>query len=161
MTALIPFRTQRSEGVADNTKAKFSDMMEQTRNILSANPMISPQMEKFWEAQDRMLQETEAYSQAWFKRRHEATQAALDAVQKMNGKKADSSATVQAMADWQHGSIQRMTKDMQQWFDLCTTCVGQMTQAEVEAGQKGAEEAAKTAKSAAKSAQNNKKATPV
>ncbi|WP_093026714.1 hypothetical protein [Ruegeria marina] len=131
--------------------------MEQARGMMAVNPAIAPQMEHFWKAQDRILSETEAFSKAWFKRRHEAAQSALDAVRKLNGDAADPSAAIRAMADWQQNSFKRVAEDMQQWVELCANCTGRMAEAEAEAGKEGAEEVAKRTKSAA----NTKHSTPV
>ena len=79
----------------------LADMMQQARGMFAVNPMIAPQQEHFWKAQDRILEEAEAYSKAWFARRHEATQSALETVHKISGNGSDPSAALQAMANWQ------------------------------------------------------------
>jgi len=133
-----------------NESTKVGDVMEQARTMLALNPVVGPQMEQFWKAQDGILKETEAFSKAWFKRRHEAATTALETVQTTNGNGPDPTAAMRAMVDWQQGSFQRLVDDMQEWVDLCSRCAGRMTQAESEAGKEGAEKAAKRAKSAAK-----------
>ncbi len=135
--------------MADDT-TKVGDVMEQARTMFALNPMAGPQMEQFWKAQDGILKETEAFSNAWFQRRHDAAKTALEAVQAANGNGADPSAAMRAVVDWQQGSVQRMADDMQDWVDLCSRCAGQVTQAESDAGKQGAEKVAKRAKSAAK-----------
>ena len=114
-------------------------------------------MEQFWKAQDAILEETEAFSKAWFERRHEATRQAVEAVRKLNGEGgggADPTAAMRAMAEWQQGSLRRMAQDMQEWVELCSRCAARVTDAEVEAGKKGAEKLATRAR-------NRKQATPV
>lgn len=140
----------------DTTKA-FSDLMSQARGMLAVNPMIAPQMEQFWKAQDEVLEEAEAYSKAWFERRHDAAQSALETVRKVGGNGADPAAAMQAMVEWQQHSFQRMAEDMQQWVDLCTRCAARVSDAEMEAGKESLEELEKRTKSAAK----QKHATPV
>lgn len=142
--------------MADESK-KVGDLMEQFQGMLALNPAIGPQMEEFWKAQDRILEEAEAFSKAWFERRHDAARTALEAVRKANGNGSDPSAAMQAMVDWQQQSFRRMASDMQEWVELCSHCAARMTQAEIEAGKDGADESAKRAKSAAKTT----KATPV
>ena len=65
------------------------DLMERTRSgpcSRAAPPAErSRRMEQFWKAQDAILEETEAFSKAWFERRHEATRQAVEAVHKLNG----------------------------------------------------------------------------
>lgn len=142
--------------MADKSKI-VGDLMEQARGMFALNPVAEPQMKKFWEAQDGILEEAEAFSRAWFERRHEAAKKALEAVKTANGNGSDPSAAMRAMVDWQQGSFQRMTDDMQEWVDLCSRCAGRLTQAEAEVVKEGTEKVAKGAKSAAKSQQ----ATPV
>ncbi len=135
----------------------LAEMMQRTKGMFAVNPMIAPQQEHFWKAQDRILDETEAYSKAWFARRHEAARSALETVHRISGNGSDPSAALQAMANWQQGSFKRMAEDMQQWVDLCTTCAGRVAEAEVEAGREGADELARRSKSVA----GTKHATPV
>lgn len=142
--------------MADESQ-KVGDLMEQMQGMLALNPAIGPRMEEFWKTQDRILEEAEAFSKAWFERRHDAARTALEAVRKANGNGSDPSAAMQAMVEWQQQSFRRMAEDMQEWIELCSHCAARMTEAEVDAGKEGAEEAAKRAKSAAKTT----KATPV
>lgn len=143
--------------MASESKPSPSDFMEQARSMLAVNPMIAPQMEQFWKAQDGMLDDAQTFTKAWFERRHDATRSALEIVRKVSGNSADPSGAMQAMVDWQQGSFRRLAEDMQEWVELCSSCAGRMTDAEVEAGKEGAEEVAKRAKSAA----NTKHSTPV
>lgn len=140
----------------DSTTA-FNDMISQARGMFVVNPMVAPQVEQFWKAQDGLLKEAEAYSRAWFERRHDAAQSALEAVRKVSGNGADPAAATQTLVEWQQHSFQRMAEDMQQWVDLCSRCATRLTDAEMAAGKKGLEEAGKRAGSAAKS----QRATPV
>jgi len=151
-----PLDNLGSMEMADDAK-KVGDLMEQAQEMLSLNRAVGPQMEGFWKAQGGILEETEAFSKAWFERRHDSAKAALEAVRKANGDGAAPSAAMQAMIDWHHGSFRRMAEDMQKWVELCSRCASRMTQAEVDAGKEGAEEIIKRAKSAAKT----KHATPV
>jgi len=143
--------------MATDSKTSLPDFVEQTRAVLAANPMLAPQMEQFWTAQDGILEEAETFSEAWFERRHQAAQSALEAVRDTNGNGADPSAAMQTMMDWRQHSLQRLAEDMQQWLELCSRCANRMASAEVEAGKEGVEEVTKRAKSAART----KHATPV
>ncbi len=136
--------------MADESK-RVGDPMEHVQGMLALNPVIGPQMQEFWKAQDGVLKETEAFSKAWFERRHAAAQSALETVRKANGNGADPSAAMRAMIDWQQGSFRRMAEDLQEWVEMCSRCAGRMADAEVAAGKEGAEEVSKRAKSAAKS----------
>lgn len=146
--------------MAANSNKAMSDMMDEARSMLLANPMIAPQMEQFWKAQRAILEEGQAFSKAWFERRQEAIRTALDAVRKVNDGN-DPGAAMQAMAEWQQGSFQRLTDDMQDWFELCSHCAGPIAEAEVEASEEGVKEATKRAKSATNTNTNTKHSTPV
>jgi len=143
--------------MATDPKTSFSDAMRQAQALLASPPMMAPQAEQFWKAQDDILKETEAYWKAWFDRRHQATKSAAEAMQKMNADTQDPAAAMQAMADWQRHSLERVVEDMQQWVDLCSRCTGRLAEADVVAGKEAIEEVEKRTKPAAKS----KHATPV
>lgn len=128
------------------TKSPVAEYIEQARGMMAFNPALAPPMEQFWKAQDRILNDAEAVTKAWFERRHEAARSALDAVRTMNGNGADPAAAMQAMAEWQHGSFKRLAEDVQQWVELCATCAGRMNDAKVDAVKQGAEGVARRAK---------------
>jgi hypothetical protein len=130
--------------------AKVGDLIGQAREVFALTPLVAPQLERFWSAQDRILDEAEGFSRAWFERRHEAAETALEALRKANGDGTDLSAAMRAMVDWQQSSFQRLTDDVQDWVELCSRCAGRMTRAEVEAGKDGADEVAKRTKAVAK-----------
>lgn len=143
--------------MAVDSKTTLANIMDQARSMMAMNPVLAPQMEQFWKAQDEILKEAENFSSAWFQRRHEATQSALEAVREVDGNGADPSAAMRSLVDWQQHSFQRIGDDMQQWVELCSRCAGRVASAEAEAGKESVEEVAKRAKSNAKT----KHATPV
>jgi len=134
-----------------------NNLLERARSLLAANPVIGPQVEQFWKAQDSILKESEAFSKAWFDRRHKAARSAINAMRKISGDGADPSAAMRAIMDWQQGSFQRLADDTQEWVALCARCTGRMADAEAEAGKRSVQEVAKRAKSATVT----KHATPV
>jgi len=142
--------------MAAESKTGTATAMEQTQTLVMS-PVIAPQLEQFWKAQDEILEEGEAFSKAWFARRHEATRTALDAVHGMNGAGATPAAAMRTLAQWQQGSLQRLADDFQQWLALCARCTGRVTGAEIEAAQEGAENVGKRVKSSA----GARHATPV
>lgn len=129
----------------------FTDMMKQAQGVLAAGPMLAPQMEQAWKAQDGLLEEAEAFTKGWYERRHEAAQSALDTVRQMNGG-ADPAGAMQALAEWQRHSLERMAEDVQQWMDMCTRCAGHLASAEKKAAERTLEEASRQAASAASKA---------
>ena len=142
--------------MAAESKTDLPTMVEQAQTLMMS-PLITPQLERLWKAQDEILEESEAFSMAWFARRHEATKTALDAVHGMNGAGATPAAAMRTLAQWQQGSLQRLADDFQQWLGLCARCTGRMTGAEFEAAREGAERVGKRAKSSAAA----RHATPV
>lgn len=134
--------------MASDPKSTAAEMMKQAQGLFALNTTITPQMERFWKAQDGLLEETEAYSRRWFERRHEAARSAIDALHRADGNGADPSAAMQAMADWQQHSLQRLTEDMQQWMDLCSRCATRMTDGRMASGTDGAGKQRKTGSAA-------------
>src|SRR6056297_656440 len=106
--------------MADDSRISYADLIEQTRGLLAVNPLLRPQMEQFWRAQDDVLKEAEAFTHAWFERRHEAARSALDIARKMNGNGSDPSTALRGMMDWQQHSLQRLAGDMQEWAEFCS-----------------------------------------
>ena len=132
-------------------------MMKRTQGMLAVSPLMAPQMEQVWKAQEGLLDETEAFTRAWFDRRHEAARSALETVRKINGNGSDPAAAMQAITDWQRHSIERMTEDIQQFAEMCSRCVGRIASAETRAAEETLEEIGERTKTAAA----RKHATPV
>ena len=144
--------------MAKTSDSSLADLVEQARGMMAVNPMLTPRVEQFWQAQDSLLQEAETFSEARFQRRHEAAQSARDIAHRsardiahrMNGDATDPSRVMDGIMEWQRHSFERMAEDMQQWVDFCARCAGHMTATELEAEKDGVEEAAKRTKSATK-----------
>lgn len=132
----------------DELTPRFADLVKQTQGLMAMNPLLAPQMEQFWHAQEGMLDEGEAFSKAWYARRHEAARSALKLVRKFNGTRSNPMATLQDMADWQRHSLERLTEDMQHWMSLCARCAGRFASAESIAAEEALEETAKRTKAA-------------
>lgn len=140
------------------TPALFSDVMKSAQSMMSMNPVFAPQIEQFWDAQEKMLNEAENYTHHWFQRRHEATRTALDTARKATSAgDGDPTTAMQAMMDWQRHSMERMAEDAREWFEMVSRCTGQVTEGEVEAVDESVKEAAKTVKKAGRTS----KTTPV
>lgn len=131
---------------SSSSSLPFTDLMEDARSMLAFNPMLASQMEHFWKAQDTLVAAAEAYSRGWFKRRHEATETALEVVHQANGNGGDLGATMRSMADWQQQSFQRLYADTQQWLGLCSSCARSIMNEEMQAGQEALDTAGKQAK---------------
>lgn len=111
---------------------RVTDMMKQMQGMMAMNPAWLGQVEQFWRAQDGVLDEAEAYSSAWYARRHAAVRSALQILREMNGRSADPAAGLQAISEWQRHSVERMTEDMQHFLSLCAHCAGRIASAESE-----------------------------
>ena len=68
---------------SDTPQGGILNLMKTAQTAFAANPMFGRQARHFWQAQDRVLEEVEKFSSAWFKRRHEATRTAIEASAKM------------------------------------------------------------------------------
>jgi len=143
--------------MAKSDDTALTDLMKQTQAAVTLNPMVRPQIEQFWQAQEKMLQEAQAFTEHWFERRHDATKTALKAADHVTNGGSDPSEALKTMSDWQRHSVERVMEDFREWVELCTRCAGHVTTAEVEAEKEGLEKAAKQVKSASKT----KHATPV
>ncbi|WP_101067954.1 phasin family protein [Roseovarius salinarum] len=136
----------------------ISEILRPAQEALSLNPVFGPQVEQFWAAQEKMLDETETFTRHWFERRHEAARTALDAARKASASgTSDPAEAMQAMRDWQQHSMERMTADAREWFDCMARCAGHFVSGEMEASEAAVGTAAKQAGAAAKS----KSSTPV
>ncbi len=139
-------------------QSAVTDMLKQTREFMSLNPMLAPQMEHFWEAQDAILSETEDFAKHWFERRHIATRSALHTARNLMGNgSSDPAGAMKELANWQQHSAQRIAEDFKEWFELCSTCTGLLTSAEQEASS----ETLDTVKKRTAAVTRKEKCTPV
>lgn len=123
----------------------YPDALKSMQNLMSMNPVAGAQVEQFWNTQAKLLEETEAYTQRWFERRHEATRSALDAARKStSGDTVNSSESMQAIAEWQRQSVERMVEDAREWLDMATRCARHISEREAEAMGEGLKKTAKT-----------------
>ena len=134
-----------------------TDFGRQALAALSLNRVAAPQAHQFWEIQEKLLDETEAFSKRWFERRHEAARTALRTSAALFGEgRADIGAAAKAMQDWQAHSAERVADDIRDWFDMCTRCMGHFATGEADAGRETLETVAEVAEIA-----RVKHATPV
>lgn len=116
--------------------------------LFTANPLfLAPQTEYLWGAQARILDEVERFSSAWFRRRHEAAQSLIEASRRIVAEgRADPASAMKEIADWQHGSMERLREDAQEYSRMLGNCATAFSGNDVEA----AEETGETAKRIAK-----------
>ena len=110
------------------------DALNRAQVLFTANPAIGPQSQHFWQVQDRFLEEVEKFSSAWFKRRHDATQSALEAVSTLsNAGMRDPGAAMQLITEWQTHSMERLAEDAKDCAEMVTHCMGTFVANEAEA----------------------------
>lgn len=144
--------------MAKTEQMSVADIFRQVPALFSVNPMVGPQVEHFWKAQEEMLKEAETFSEHWFARRHAATKTALDAAKEVTANGGSNPAlALEAMFDWQRHSMERIAEDFKEWADMCARCAGHVARAEIEGDSEAIEETAKRAAAATKT----KHATPV
>lgn len=119
----------------DRKIASTATPVKQTEGVPEFAPVLAPQFAQFWQAQESILTEFEAFSRAWFARRHQATKLALETTREVAGNGAlDSSLALRAIAEWNRGSFGRIVEDVQEWMRFCTQCTSHLAEAETQAG---------------------------
>jgi hypothetical protein len=98
----------------------FTEMLSMMQAPFLASGPFGKPMEQYLEMQSGLLKEAEIFARHWFQRRNDAIETAVEALQKLqsNGT-ANPAGAVQAMADWQRGSVERLGADAQEWAVLC------------------------------------------
>ena len=116
------------------TQETFTEVLKSMQGMMSLNPTIMPQVEQFWKAQDRLLNEAEEYSRLWFQRRHEAARTAIETARETtSGDKIEPTKAMRQMAEWQRHSIERMVEDTREWFEMVSRCSKHVIETEAEA----------------------------
>lgn len=129
------------------TTDAMQTMLKSAQATLAAGPVLGSQTAHYWQAQERFLTEFEKFSTEWFKRRHLATQAAMEASQQMNEESAkDPAATMKVVSQWQADAMERLAADAQACTEMMSNCFGALVQNEVEV----VEEAIETTRRATK-----------
>jgi len=107
----------------DKAQLEIANQARQTLALFKPIAGAAPQMESVLQAQEGILREVEGFARNWLQRRQEATQSALNALHEMNSAgQADPGAALKAIMEWQRGSFERVSTDLQQWSTLCMRC---------------------------------------
>lgn len=104
----------------DQAQMDIMDLMRRTQALLQPTGTVAPGFEQITKMQQGMVSQTEVFARHWFERRQEAVESGLKVLQeisKTNG--ADPAGSMQAITDWQRGSLDRVTADLQEWTTLC------------------------------------------
>lgn len=110
------------------------DAINRAQVLFTANPALGPQSTHFWQAQDRMLEEVEKFSAAWFKRRHDATRSAIELSKHVfTGGIFDPAVAIEALSDWQRKSMERIADDAKDCTEMLSACAECMVSNETDA----------------------------
>lgn len=138
----------------ENTTPGQESALNASQVLFSANPVhLAPQMKHFAQAQERIFEEIEKFSSAWFLRRQEATHSMIEAGKRIvSDGRPDPASAMKELADWRTHAMERMTEDARCYTELMTRCAGALTRNETE----GMEETVATAKPATQSSKSER-----
>ena len=152
----------------DQSQTDLTDLTRQTQALFNLNGATAPGFEQVIKAQKGMLEQVEAFNRHWLERRQEAFDTALQAMTEMqSADKPDPAAAMRAIADWQAGSVERLTADLQEWMTLCLQATQAAATAQDDAAPSDSNEGKATrakgqsASSGSKSGSKSDHATPV
>ncbi len=136
----------------ENTTSAIDNALNASQVLFSANPLfMNPQNKHMFQAQERIWDQIETFSTAWFRRRQDATQALIDAGRRIASEGGnDPAAMIKEVTEFQAGAMERLKVDAKECTDLLTQCAGSLARNEMEALQETAantQRATKTAKS--------------
>ena len=141
---------------SSNYPASPVESLKNVRLPLSGNSIFSAQIKQFWDAQEKMLEETEAFARHWFERRHEAVRAALETARNVSeANPSEPTEAIQNLAEWQRNSAARLVADAQEWFEIMTRCATYVAETEAEAIDKTMDDVNARAQSATKSSHSD------
>jgi hypothetical protein len=100
---------------------------------------------RFWENQNNILDNMEAFTSNWFKRRHTGTYSAQEAAQRMCGTESMVD-VVQAYQDWAKGAFERLMADGLACQEQIVAATGALTSPPLSPSEKGTEPARVEAK---------------
>ncbi|MFW8635639.1 hypothetical protein [Cribrihabitans pelagius] len=133
----------------------FPDVLGAMQNAMMLNPMMKPQAEQFWAAQEKLLDEAEVFARHWFERRHEAAQTALTATLTATSAGGGSpAAAVRALTEWQRQSAERIAEDGREWAGMVSRCATCICETEAEAVKEALNDAVDRARNTAKAAKS-------
>lgn len=140
----------------DWTPGLFAEALKPLQSTMLFNPVFKPQVEQFWDVQEKLLDEAEEFTRHWFQRRHEAARTALDAARTaVSGDPAGPAAAIEAFSEWQRHSAERIAEDGREWLEMMSRCASYARETEAEAVGEAAGEAVKITKKAVKPAQSD------
>jgi hypothetical protein len=143
----------------DQPQADITGLARQTQELFKLNGAAAPRLDQVMKVQDGMLEHAGAFTRHWIERRQEAVNTAVKALNEMNSTdKPDPMAAMQAIADWQCGSFERLAEDYREWMTLCmqATQLAATSQGEAENGEPKQDDAASSSTTEDKAATTSK-----
>lgn len=122
-------------GSHENTTSAIEDGLNASQVLFTANPLfLTPQSKQIFQVQERIWDELENFSTAWFQRRQDATQAIINAGRRIASEgRSDPSSMMKEMSDLQANAMQRLTEDARECAEMLNRCRESMTQKKAEA----------------------------
>src|SRR5215510_3691189 len=94
-----------------NFAEQWKSMMQNAFLPTSAiSPTLGDNARRFWEMQDKILDNMQAFSNGWFERRHTGTHSAYETAQRMCGTNTMVD-MIQVYQDWARGAFERIMAD--------------------------------------------------
>ena len=93
-----------------NFVEQWSSMQKMYLPTPEISAPLRENVRRFWEMQDKILDNMQAFSNGWFERRHTGTHSACEAAERMCGTNTMVD-VVQAYQDWARGVYERLMAD--------------------------------------------------
>ena len=119
----------------ENTTSAIEESLNASQVLFTANPLfLTPQSKHIFQAQERIWDEIEHFSNAWFQRRQDATQAIINAGRRMASEgRNDPSSMMKEMSELQASALQRLTADARECAEMLNRCADSLVQKEAQA----------------------------
>jgi len=136
------FLSQKPPGSGAMSNTDFSEQWKSMQKIFLPNFHHSESFQenarRFWENQDKILENMEAFAANWFKRRHTGTHSAQEAAERMCGTESVVE-MIQACQDWAKGAFERVMADAVACQDQIIAATGALTAPPLAPSGKGTE----------------------
>lgn len=119
----------------ERTTAAIEEALNAAQVEFSLNPLfMAPQAKHFFEAQERLREESEKFWSAWFQRRQDAAQSLIDAGKRIASEgQTDPASAMMEILDWQMHSMERLAEDGKDCAEMLSRCAGAFVESETEA----------------------------
>lgn len=122
----------------ETTNPAQDDALNASQVEFTADPaFLAPQLKHFMQAQERIFEEVEKFSSAWFQRRQEASRSMIEAGKRVasNGR-PDPASAMKELAEWQTHAMERLAEDAKCCTEMMAQFAGALAINEVAAMEK-------------------------